>query len=107
MTSGRIRSSIHCLVPQAWTLRLAADAAAITAVGIAGCSGDDHESGPATFQPDTFPFTFQYPEGFEFRDDVSAKLRFPARSIGRLTTGRMDGLVVCPSLSRAVQGDAR
>lgn len=71
MPSGRIRSAIHWRAPQAWMLRLAAGAAGIIAVGIAGCSGDDDESGPATFQRDTFPFTFEYPDGFEFSDDVS------------------------------------
>jgi hypothetical protein len=40
-------------------------------VGIAGCGGDDDDSGPSTFESDTFPFTFEYPDGFEVTDDVS------------------------------------
>jgi hypothetical protein len=54
-------------------LRVVAVAAVITPVGIAGCGGDDDDSEPATFERDTFPFTFEYPDGFEFTDDVSAE----------------------------------
>jgi hypothetical protein len=45
--------------------------ACATAAGVVGCGGDD-ASEPATFGRDTFPFTFEYPEGFELVDDVSA-----------------------------------
>ena len=47
-------------------------AASITGVGIAGCGGDDEDSEHATFERDTFPFTFEYPEDFELIDDVNA-----------------------------------
>jgi hypothetical protein len=54
-------------------LRVVAVAAVITPVGIAGCGGADDDSEPATFERDTFPFTFEYPDEFEFTDDVSAE----------------------------------
>jgi hypothetical protein len=79
MTNVRIRSTAHGRVPRAWTLRVVAVAAAITAIGIAGCVNEaDKEtinamvSTTMTFERDTFPFTFEYPDGFELTDDVSA-----------------------------------
>jgi hypothetical protein len=36
------------------------------------CGSADDDSEPATFERDTFPFTFEYPDEFEFTDDVSA-----------------------------------
>jgi hypothetical protein len=59
-------------------LRVVAVAAAITPIGIAGCASEaDKEtidamvSTTTTFVRDTFPFTFEYPDGFEFTDDVN------------------------------------
>jgi hypothetical protein len=52
-------------------LGVRAVATSLAAVGIAGCGGDDDDSDPATFERDTFPFTFEYPDGFEVTDHVS------------------------------------
>jgi hypothetical protein len=52
-------------------LWLVAIAATMATIGIAGCGGDDDDSGPSTFESDTFPFTFEYPDGFEVTEDVS------------------------------------
>jgi hypothetical protein len=54
-------------------LRVVAVGAVITPVGIVGCGGDDDDSEPATFAGDAFPFTFEYPDEFEFTEDVSAE----------------------------------
>jgi hypothetical protein len=51
-------------------LGVVAVAASITPVGIVGCGGDDDDSELATFDRDSFPFTFEYPDGFEFTEDV-------------------------------------
>lgn len=54
-------------------LRVVAVAAVIPPVGIVGCGGANDDSEPATFERETFPFTFEYPDEFEFTDDVSAE----------------------------------
>ena len=46
-------------------------AATVATMGIGGCGGDDDESNPPTFESDTFPFTFEHPDGFELSEDVS------------------------------------
>jgi hypothetical protein len=60
-------------------LRVVAVTAAITPFGIAGCASEaDKEtinamvSTTTTFERDTFPFTFEYPDRFEFTDEFSA-----------------------------------
>ena len=40
-------------------------AVALGAIGLIACG----DSGPATFEEDGFPFTFEYPDGFEVSDD--------------------------------------
>jgi hypothetical protein len=66
-------------------LRVVAVTAAITPIGITGCASEaDKEtinamvSTTTTFERDTFPFTFEYPDGFEFTDEWSA-----SRTVGR------------------------
>jgi hypothetical protein len=53
-------------------LGVVAVAASITPVGVGGCGDDDDDAELGTFERDSFPFTFAYPDGFEVRDDVSA-----------------------------------
>ena len=66
MTRIPIRSSPLPARPL-WTLALVAT---LAVVGPAGCGGDDDDSEPSTFESDTFPFTFEYPDGFEIAEDV-------------------------------------
>jgi hypothetical protein len=63
------RSRSRSLVAlSAWLLCAVAGAAILAVVGLAGCGGDDDE--PSTFESDTFPFTFEYPDDFEITEDV-------------------------------------
>ena len=68
-------------------LRVVAVTAAITPFGIAGCASEaDKEtinamvSTTTTFERDTFPFTLEYPDRFEFIDDVSGSYTLGAGS---------------------------
>lgn len=71
MTHIRVQCIPRGRVRRTWILGVVAVAASITPVGLAGC-GDDDDDELATFERDTFPFTFEYPDGFEVTDDVSA-----------------------------------
>ena len=71
MTHVRVQCIPRGRVRRTWILGVVAVAASITPVGLAGC-GDDDDDELATFERDTFPFTFEYPDGFEVTDDVSA-----------------------------------
>jgi hypothetical protein len=75
MPEPRSRSRSHVVALSGGLLWTVAIAAILAAVGLAGCGGDDDE--PATFESGAFPFTFQYPGGFEVTDDVSV-----ARQLG-------------------------
>jgi hypothetical protein len=70
MTRTRKRSGPLARALPAALLRTAT-LLALAVVGIAGCGGDDDDSGPSRFESDTFPFTFEYPDGFEVTDEVS------------------------------------
>jgi hypothetical protein len=77
-------------------LRVVAVTAGITPIGIAGCASEaDKEtinamvSTTTTFERDMFPFTFEYPDGFEFTDEVSAS-RTPGRSSDESVAIAMD-----------------
>jgi hypothetical protein len=67
MTKLRIRSGSLPAKP----LPTVALVATIALVALAGCGGDDDDSEPSIFESESFPFTFEYPDGFEVTDDVS------------------------------------
>lgn len=59
-------------------MRTRLSAAAVIAIGaapaFAACGDDDGDGGDgnATFEREGFPFTFEYPDSFEFTEDVTA-----------------------------------
>jgi hypothetical protein len=78
-------------------LRVVAVGAVITPVGIAGCASDDDDSEAATFARDTFPFTFEYPDEFEFTEDVSAEQQLGGDAADEAVAIAMDednGLII-------------
>jgi hypothetical protein len=78
-------------------LRVVAVGAVISPVGIAGCGGADGDSEPATFARDNFPFTFEYPEEFEFTEDVSAEQQLGGDAADEVVAIAMDednGLII-------------
>jgi hypothetical protein len=61
--------------PRPWLLRFVAESVLALGMGIvlAACGDDDGDGGGgnATFEREGFPFTFEYPDSFEFTSDLT------------------------------------